>query len=135
MVDAANSEVLSMSLVRSDASEAGTAEIITIEVEVSEIKNRLVSKTAETLPAGRARGLHLAEDHAEYGPVTYLQEITEGSFFVYVGPADELQEHVFRPGDWVGFIDNQGLGHASKVGPEGCSRNFHLLKGQLGQGI
>ncbi len=121
-------------LVRWDGSEVGTAEIVRMEVSLVEIEARLISKTEETLPAGRARGLHLAEDHPEHGAVTYLQEILEGEFFVYVGPSNNLQEHVYRAGDWVGFIDNQGLGHASRVGNTGCTRRFHFLKGQIGTG-
>ena len=118
-------------LIRWDGSEAGTAEVVRMEVEQSEIESRMISRTEETLPAGRARGLHLAENHPEHGPVTYLQEILSGEFFVYVGQPDNLQEHVFREGDWAGFIDNQGLGHASRVGDNGCSRRFHFLRGQI----
>ena len=76
----------------------------------------MISRIDEELPAGRARGLHLAEDHPDHGPVTYLQEFLDGEFFVYVETPSHLREHVFRAGDWVGFIDNRGLGHASRVG-------------------
>lgn len=127
-----NNDRIQMSLVRCDGSDQGTSEVIRISVDPAEIEARLISRTEEVLNPGRARGLHLAADHDQYGAVTYLQQITAGAFFVYVGAPDQLQEHVFRPGDWVGFIDNRGLGHASKVGPEGCTRMFHLLRGQLG---
>jgi hypothetical protein len=121
-----------MSLIRCDGSAAGTSEIIQISVDRQQIEERLISLTEEVLEPGRARGLHLAADHETFGAVTYLQHITAGSFFVYVGKPEQLQEHVFRAGDWVGFNDNRGIGHASKVGPDGCTRQFHLLRGQLG---
>ena len=126
------SNTVSMSLVRCDGGREGHAEIVSIEVEQSEIEKRLIERAEEDLHAGRFRSLHLAADHETHGPVTYLQHITRGEFYVYVGDPDALDEHVFRPGDWVGFNDNRGIGHASKVGPDGCSRTFHLLKGQLG---
>lgn len=119
-------------LVRCSAADDGSAEIVKMNVEEAEIENRLISRIDEELPAGRARGLHLAEDHPDHGPVTYLQEFLDGEFFVYVGTPSHLQEHVFRAGDWVGFIDNRGLGHASRVGEQGCSRRFHFLRGQIG---
>ncbi len=125
------SEVIEMSLVRCDGSPSGRSEMVRIAVDRSVIDERLISCTEEVLEPGRARGLHLAADQDAYGAVTYLQNITAGSFFVYVGNPDCLEEHVFGPGDWVGFNDNRGLGHASKVGPEGCTRMFHLLRGQL----
>ena len=118
-------------LVRHDGSDAGTAEIVTMMVAHDEIEQRLISRTEETLPAGRARGLHLAENHPEYGAVTYLQEILDGEFYVYVGTQENLDEHRFTAGDWVGFIDNDGLGHASRVGDSGCTRRFHFLRGQI----
>lgn len=121
-----------MSLIRNDGSDDGTSEVVRISVARETIDERLISCIEEVLEAGRARGLHLAADHDVYGAVTYLQHITAGSFYVYVGKREMLEEHVFKPGDWVGFIDNRGLGHASKVGPLGCTRQFHLLRGQLG---
>ena len=123
---------IDMSLIRCDGSDEGLAEVIRISVDREVIQDRLLACTEEVLDAGRARGLHLAADDAQHGPVTYLQHITEGAFYVYVGRPESLEEHVFRPGDWVGFNDNRGLGHASKVGPDGCTRIFHLLRGQLG---
>ncbi len=125
-------EMIEMSLVRCSGLSDGTSEIVRISVERKVIDERLISCTEEELEPGRARGLHLAADLDEHGAVTYLQHITAGKFFVYVGKPDQLEEHVFGPGDWVGFNDNRGLGHASKVGPEGCTRTFHLLGGQLG---
>ena len=80
----------------------------------------------------QAKGLHLAAAHPEHGQVTYLQEVTEGGFFVYVGEPDALQEHWFGAGSWVAFCDDSGSGHASKAGPEGCTRTFRMLRGHLG---
>jgi hypothetical protein len=126
------SEMIEMSLVRCDGSSDGPSEMVRIRIERSVIDAQLVSRTEEVLEPGRSRGLHLAADNEIHGAVTYLQHITEGSFYVYVGKPEQLEEHVFVPGDWVGFNDNRGLGHASKVGPAGCTRTFHLLTGQLG---
>ena len=126
------SELIQMSLVRCSGSPDGQSELVRMTVDRSLIDERLISLTEEKLEPGRARGLHLAADLEGQGAVTYLQHITAGSFFVYVGDPNQLEEHVFRPGDWVGFNDNRGIGHASKVGPEGCTRMFHLLRGQLG---
>lgn len=125
-------DMLEMSLVRTRSGPDERSEVVSIRVDRGLIQERLISQTEEVLEAGRSRGLHLAADHPLHGPVTYLQHITAGTFYVYVGNPDELEEHVFRPGDWVAFNDNHGLGHASKVGPEGCTRTFHLLRGQLG---
>jgi hypothetical protein len=125
-------DMLEMSLVRTQSAPEGRSEMVSIQVDRALIEERLISRTEEVLEAGRSRDLHLAADHPTHGPVTYLQHITAGTFFVYVGSPEQLDEHVFGPGDWVAFNDNHGLGHASKVGPEGCTRMFHLLRGQLG---
>ncbi len=124
-------DTLEMSLVRARCVPDGRSEIISIRVDRDLIEERLISRTEEVLEPGRSRALHLAADHPLHGPVTYLQHITAGAFFVYVGSPEQLEEHVFGPGDWVAFNDNHGLGHASKVGPDGCTRMFHLLRGQL----
>ncbi|MFK8110785.1 MAG: hypothetical protein AB8B91_01205 [Rubripirellula sp.] len=103
----------------------------TITIDESVLTERLIRQAEQVLAADEAKGMHLAADDAEHGEVTYLQEVLEGGFFVYVGQPDALQEHWFGAGSWVAFNDHEGSGHASKVGPDGCKRNFRLLRGRL----
>ena len=77
------------------------------------------------------RDLHNAAHHATHGPVTYLQHVHEGSFAVFVGPPDQLTEHVIGSGQMAAFMDDQGPGHGSKVGPDGVKRTLRVLKGHL----
>ena len=77
------------------------------------------------------RDMHNAAHHETHGAVTYLQEVKEGGFAVYVGPPDQLTEHFIGPGMMAAFMDDQGPGHGSKVGPEGVKRTLRVLKGHL----
>ena len=77
------------------------------------------------------RDMHNAAHHQTHGPVTYLQQVNEGSFAVYVGPPDQLKEHVIAAGQMAAFMDDQGPGHGSKVGPDGVKRTLRVLKGHL----
>ena len=77
------------------------------------------------------RDLHNAAHHEQHGAVTYLQEVKEGGFAVYVGPPDQLTEHFIGPGMMAAFMDDQGPGHGSKVGPDGVKRTLRVLKGHL----
>jgi len=77
------------------------------------------------------RDLHNAAHHDVHGPVTYLQQVHEGSFSVFVGPPDQLTEHVIAAGDMAAFMDDQGPGHGSKVGADGVKRTMRVLKGHL----
>ena len=49
------------------------------------LDERLISRSEQVVAANEAKGLHLAADNEEHGLVTYLQQVTEGGFFVYVG--------------------------------------------------
>ena len=69
--------------------------------------------------------------HDEHGKVTYLQQVTKGGFYVLVGEPKKLKEKFFPAGTWVGFIDAEGPGHASRVGPKDVERTFRMLKGHL----
>ena len=94
--------------------------------------DELVMETTEQhLAAGEEKGLHNAAHHAEQGPVTYLQEVHEGGFSVFVGAPDSLQESFIGDGCLVAFMDDQGPGHGSKVGPDGVRRTLRVLKGHL----
>lgn len=75
--------------------------------------------------------MHLAVSDQWDQKVTFLQEIHDGGFYVYVGDPSCLQEHYFGPGSWVAFNDDQGAGHASKVGPSGCTRTMRVLSGHF----
>ncbi len=88
------SEMIELSLVRCDGSSDGPSEMVRIRIERSVIESKLVSRSEEVLEPGRSRGLHLAADNEIHGAVTYLQHITEGSFYVYVGKPEQLEEHV-----------------------------------------
>ena len=77
------------------------------------------------------RDMHNAAHHDVHGPVTYLQQVHEGSFSVFVGPPDQLTEHVIAAGDMAAFMDDQGPGHGSKVGADGVKRTMRVLKGHL----
>lgn len=124
--------MIELSLVRCSNDEKNTSEIVSMSTDLATLEEKLISKDVQELEANLARGLHLAADQPDHGgPVTYVQEILEGGFFVYVGNPDALEEHWFGPGTWVAFNDNQGTGHASKVGPDGCKRMFRMLRGQL----
>ncbi len=122
---------MEISLVCCDQSPANLSQVVTASLGLAEIESRLLHSEEQNLPADQAKGLHLAAAHETHGEVTYLQEVLEGGFFVYVGEPSALQEHWFGPGSWVAFNDDRGSGHASKVGPQGCKRIFRLLRGQL----
>jgi len=124
-------EVINVSLVRCDESPDQRSEMVSTSIERSLIEKRSISASEQQIAANEAKGLHLAAAHPDHGVVTYLQEVTQGGFFVYVGEPDELQEHWFGTGSWVAFNDDRGSGHASKVGPDGCTRTFRMLGGHL----
>lgn len=97
----------------------------------SEFEDRVIRTIEQKLGAGEARELHNAAHDPEHGPVTYVQEVHEGGFSVFTGPPDGLQERFFGPGTFVGFMDDLGPGHASRVGSEGVRRTLRVLKGHL----
>ncbi len=120
-----------ISVVCCDDSDQKLSQIVEIEVDGSLISERLLNTAEQMLNAGEARGLHNAAHHAEHGPVTYLQQVHEGGFFVLFGEPANLSEQYFGPGSFVAFIDDQGPGHGSRVGPDGVLRTFRMLKGHL----
>lgn len=125
------SDLIELSLVRCAATDDKRSELVSTTLDRAVLNERLISESQQDLAANEAKGLHLAAENAEHGIVTYLQQVTEGGFFVYVGEPSNLEEHWFGEGSWVAFNDHQGTGHASKVGPEGCKRTFRLLRGNL----
>lgn len=122
---------LKISVVCCDETEQKLSRIVDVEVDATVIEDRLLDMAEQSLTAGEAKDLHNAAHHAQHGPVTYLQQVNEGGFFVTFGDPDALQERFFGAGDYVAFIDSEGPGHGSKVGPDGVKRTFRMLKGHL----
>ncbi|HAB15092.1 MAG TPA: hypothetical protein PLX89_15865 [Verrucomicrobiota bacterium] len=107
------------------------SQISETSLDPDELNQRVLKTVEQKLAAGEARELHNAAHDPEHGPVTYVQQVHEGGFSVFVGPPDQLRETFFGPGSLVGFMDDQGPGHASKVGPDGVRRTLRVLKGHL----
>lgn len=92
---------------------------------------RVLETLEQDVAANEERELHNAAHHPDHGIVTYLQQVNEGGFSVFVGPPDNLQERFFAAGSLVAFIDDEGPGHGSKVGPDGVKRTLRILKGHV----
>jgi len=107
------------------------SKLVVVEVDSTVVDSMVVDTIEQEVEANSQRDLHNAAHHEEHGPVTYLQEIHSGGFAVTFGNPDRLQEKFFGPGSWVAFMDDQGPGHGSKVGPEGVKRTLRVLKGHL----
>ena len=122
---------LKITVVCCDDTPAKLSQFVESELD-STLLDKLVLDTIEQqVAAHEAKGMHNAAHHAEHGAVTYLQQVNEGGFSVFVGAPDELQDRFFGAGSLVAFIDDQGPGHASKVGPKGVQRTLRVLKGHL----
>lgn len=122
---------LNVSVVCCDDTPEKHSQIVEIELDAASLENLVLEKSEQQLAAAEERGLHNAAHHAEHGPVTYLQQVNEGGFSVLFGSPDDLQESFFGPGSLVAFIDDDGPGHGSKVGPDGVQRTFRILKGHV----
>lgn len=123
--------ILKISLVCCDDTPAQLTRIVETELDSALLDKLVVETIEQELEAGVARDLHNAAHHPEHGPVTYFQQVHQGGFSVFVGAADNLQETFFGAGSLVAFIDDQGPGHGSKVGPAGVRRTMRILKGLL----
>lgn len=122
---------LKISVVCCDETSQRHSRIIPSELDSDDLPS-LVLETIEQEPAaGEEKGLHNAAHHPEQGPVTYLQRVNSGGFSVFVGDPDNLQETFFGPGSLIAFMDDEGPGHASRVGPDGVQRTLRVLKGHL----
>lgn len=121
----------SISIVCCDDSAERISRIVPSTIDQDYIDSHLLETTEQTVAANEQREMHNAAHHAEHGPVTYLQQVNEGGFAVMVGPADDLRETFFGPGSLIAFMDDEGPGHASKVGPEGVVRTLRVLIGHL----
>lgn len=123
--------MIQISVVCCEPVEPWYSRIVETSLETDELDQRVVKTVEQDLAAGETRELHNAAHHPEHGPVTYLQQVHSGGFSVFVGPPDQLRETFFGAGSYVGFMDDQGPGHGSKVGPEGVRRTLRVLKGHL----
>ena len=102
-----------------------------LDLDMAAIQPRVIETIEQDLEPHTERGLHNAAHHETAGAVTYLQQVHEGGFFVYVGKPGSLEEHFFGPGSLVAFMDDEGPGHGSKVGTDGIKRTLRVLKGHL----
>lgn len=98
-----------------------------LDLESAEVLETVEQQLGPHFP----RDMHNAAHHETHGAVTYLQQVNKGGFSVYVGPPDQLTEHFIGEGQMAAFIDDQGPGHGSKVGPDGVQRTMRVLKGHL----
>ncbi|MCB1097114.1 MAG: hypothetical protein KDN22_16190 [Verrucomicrobiae bacterium] len=119
------------SVICCDQSPEKYTRIVEIDLDLAAIESRVIETVEQDLAPGTERGLHNAAHHETEGAVTYLQQVHEGGFFVYIGKPDALKEYFFGPGTLVAFADDEGPGHGSKVGPDGIKRTMRVLKGLL----
>ena len=122
---------LRINVVCCDASPQKFSQIVQAELAPGLLEELLLDTVEQELAAGEARGLHNAAHHAEHGPVTYLQQVHEGGFSILFGDPDNQQETFFGAGSYVAFIDDEGPGNGSRVGPEGVKRTLRVLKGHV----
>lgn len=122
---------LKISIVCCDNTPAKLSRIVETEFDSASLDELVLETTEQQLAAGEAKALHNAVHHAVHGPVTYLQQVDDGGFSVFTGAPDDLQETFFGAGSFVAFIDDQGPGHGSKVGPDGVRRTLRVLSGHL----
>lgn len=125
---------LKVSVVCCDESTEKFSRIVETSIDEASLDELVLDTVEQEVAAGESRGLHNAAHHAEHGPVTYLQQVHEGSFSVLFGDPENQQETFFGPGSYVGFIDDEGPGHGSRVGPDGVKRTLRVLKGHVAVG-
>ena len=120
-----------VSVVCCDESDARFSRMAEAELSMEKIGELTLETIQQQGDPNAEREMHNAAHHADYGPVTYLQHVHEGGFAVMVGEPGKLREHFFGPDEYVAFMDDEGPGHASKVGPDGVKRTLRILKGHL----
>ena len=120
-----------ISVVCCDESPKKLSQLLSSEMTLEDMERLTLETVQQDVAANEEREMHNAAHHAEHGPVTYLQQVVDGSFAVMVGEPSNLQEHCFESGEYVAFMDDDGPGHASKVGPKGVKRTLRVLKGHL----
>jgi len=122
---------LKISVVCCEDSAEKHSTIVEISLEAASLDELVLETVEQQVAAGESRGLHNAAHHAEHGPVTYLQQVHEGGFSILFGDPENQQETFFGPGSYVGFIDDEGPGHGSRVGQDGVKRTLRVLKGHV----
>jgi hypothetical protein len=84
-------QLLQLAVVRSRAGGRGPnsgrrlSEFVDISLDSSLLEARVIETAVQVLAPNEAKGLHNAAHHPEHGAVTYMQEVTEGGFSVFVG--------------------------------------------------
>jgi len=122
---------LTINVVCCDDTPQKFSQIVQAELDAALLDELLLDTVEQDVAAGEAKGLHNAAHHAEHGPVTYLQQVHEGGFSILFGDPENQQGSFFGAGSYVAFIDDEGPGHGSKVGPEGVKRTLRVLKGHV----
>ncbi|MDA8746564.1 hypothetical protein N9N28_18240 [Rubripirellula amarantea] len=122
---------ISVNVICCDDSADKYSQLAVVDMDPAHIDTLVVDTMEQRIEANAERGLHNAAHHDEHGPVTYFQEVHAGGFTVRFGKPDQLQEKFFGPGTYVAFMDDEGTGHGSLVGPEGVRRTLKVLKGHL----
>lgn len=122
---------LNISVVCCDGTADKYSQLVETTLDSDAMEARVLETVEQDVAANEERELHNAAHHPEHGPVTYLQQVNEGGFSVFVGPSDNLRETFFGAGSLVAFIDDEGPGHGSRVGPDGVKRTLRVLKGHL----
>ena len=94
-------QLLQLAVVRSRAGGRGPnsgrrlSEFVDISLDSSLLEARVIETAVQVLAPNEAKGLHNAAHHPEHGAVTYMQEVTEGGFSVFVGDPKKLEERYF----------------------------------------
>ncbi len=122
---------IKISVVCCDTENGLRSRIVDTVVDDAILTEKLLDSAEQVVAANEAKGLHNAAEHPDHGPVTYVQQVNEGGFSVLFGDPENLQEQFFGAGTYVAFIDADGPGHASKVGPDGVKRTFRMLQGHI----
>lgn len=122
---------LKISVVCCEDSPEQHSRIVETTLPSSQLDDLLLETAEQEVAANEEKGLHNAAHHAQHSPVTYLQQVNEGGFSVLVGDPQNLKDVFFGKGTYVAFIDAEGPGHASKVGPNAVQRTFRMLKGHI----
>jgi hypothetical protein len=127
---AAGSEQIQVVVVRHRfGTKRKLSEFVNVTVNPGHLESRLLHTAEQVVPPNEMKDWHNAVHHEEHGPVTYMQQVHQGGFSVRVGDPKKPDERFFGAGCWVAFIDSEGPGHTSCVGPEGVTRTFRMLKG------
>ena len=77
-----------VSVVCCDSSPEKFTPMAEIDLDMAAIEPRVIETIEQNLEPHTERELHNAAHHETEGAVTYLQQVHEGGFYVYVGEPD-----------------------------------------------